>query len=397
MSSRLVRTVVRVVAGIAGASLAVTTAQGAATAASTTEQQRSQTTSLVQVTHPIDKLPDAEPVAIGRSGTPGAVAPTVPTDGIQADTAPLGGKPADIEIGLPQAESLEKPTLTASGTALYADEQRNVDYAVQGVNTDGQKSISSAVRTLILINSAKSPTSYQFPIDLPAGSKPVLRDDGSVSVVNSKGGVLGTFAPPWAVDAAGKTIETRFTVTGRTLTQHVQHAGATYPVIADPVWMVPVLVVGLRVAAPIVVRAATKQAAKTTAKRVAANRYKSTVKKTGTASRMSYKSKTRSNFRHNLEVRTGKNPRWCQAHHMMPLKFVHLFAESGVNINDPKYGRWWTSKKGVSGNHQSKAWQYNKDWEQWWKAKNGRASQKSITWKRTQMHLKYRKYYGCGK
>lgn len=318
MSSRLVQSVIRVVAGVAAATVAITAAQGVATAAPTTEQQRAQTNSAVQVTHPIDSLPDAEPVALGRSAAPGPAAPAVPTGGIQAETAPIGGKSADVEIGLPQAKSLENPTITASGTALYADENREVDYAVQGVDTDGQASISSAVRTLILINSAQSPTSYQFPIDMPPGSKPVLGEDGSVSVVNSEGGVLGTFAPPWAVDAAGKTIETRFTVTGSTLTQHVQHADATYPVIADPVWMVPVIVVGLRAAAPIVVRAATKQGAKSTAKRIAANRYKSTVKKTGTASKMSYKSKTRSNFKHNLQVRTGKNPRWCQAHHMMP-------------------------------------------------------------------------------
>lgn len=325
------------------------------------------------------------------------MAPTVPTDGIQAETAPVDGKPTDIEIGLPQATSLESPTITSSGTALYEDEKRDVDYAVQGVDTGGDKSISSAVRTVILIHSADSPTSYQFPIDLPTGSKPVLREDGSVSVVDSSGGVLGTFAPPWAVDAAGKSIKTSFTVTGSTLTQHVQHAGATYPVVADPVWMVPVVVVGLRAAAPIVVRAATRQAAKTTAKRVAANRYKSTVRKTGTATKMSYRSKTQSNFKHNLQVRTGKNPRWCQAHHLMPVKFWHLFAESGVNIHDPKYGRWWTAKPGVAGNHQSKAWQYNKEWERWWEAKNYRASQRSIAWKRTKMHLKYKKYYGCGK
>lgn len=96
---------------------------------------------------------------------------------------------------------------------------------------------------------------------------------GAVVVTDSEGGVMGAFGSPWAVDASGADIETSFTVEGDELVQLVQHAGAQYPVIADPVWFVPVVVAGVRLAIPIVVRAASSAAAKQAAKRIASNKF----------------------------------------------------------------------------------------------------------------------------
>lgn len=82
---------------------------------------------------------------------------------------------------------------------------------------------------------------------------------------------------------------------------------------------------------------------------------------------------------------------------MMPVKYEPFFIESGVSIHNPKYGAWWNGKPGLKNNHQSMAKKYNNEWGAWWEKKNGYASTRSITWKRTQMHLKYRKYYQYGK
>ncbi|MCP3805548.1 hypothetical protein NLX83_40420 [Allokutzneria sp. A3M-2-11 16] len=46
---------------------------------------------------------------------------------------------------------------------------------------------------------------------------------------------LGRVAPAWAVDAKGKRLATRYELTGTTLTQVLEHRGAAYPVVADPV------------------------------------------------------------------------------------------------------------------------------------------------------------------
>lgn len=217
----------------------------------------------------------------------------------------------EVEVDLPTADTAQPPTLTKEGTALYPGAGRDVEIAVQGLDTTNMPGIKSGVRSIITVSSAQAPTRYEFPLTLPSGASPKLQSDGSVQVVDRGGKVLGAFGAPWAVDASGRSVPTTFEVEGNTLLQRVPHRGYTYPVIADPVWLVPVLVATVRIAKPIVVRAASKKAAQESAKRIAANRYKGTVKRVDAPKVMRYKSLTRRNFSHNLQTRTGKNPRYC--------------------------------------------------------------------------------------
>lgn len=46
--------------------------------------------------------------------------------------------------------------------------------------------------------------------------------------------VIGFVQPAWAIDANGKPVPTHYTVANGTLSQHVDHQGAVYPVVADP-------------------------------------------------------------------------------------------------------------------------------------------------------------------
>jgi hypothetical protein len=55
-----------------------------------------------------------------------------------------------------------------------------------------------------------------------------------VSRVGARFVLAATIAPPWAVDAAHRAVRTSYRLEGRTLVQTVQHAGARYPVVADP-------------------------------------------------------------------------------------------------------------------------------------------------------------------
>lgn len=48
--------------------------------------------------------------------------------------------------------------------------------------------------------------------------------------------MVGSIAAPWAVDASGNAVPTSFEVAGNTVTQVVEHAGAVYPVTADPLF-----------------------------------------------------------------------------------------------------------------------------------------------------------------
>jgi hypothetical protein len=103
---------------------------------------------------------------------------------------------------------------------------KGVDAAVQRTST--------GVRMLSVIRSASAPTTYRYPLRLPHGATLQQQSSGVVLIRNAAGRAVGTVRAPWAIDARGTRVSTRFEVRGRTLVQHVEHRGAVYPVIADP-------------------------------------------------------------------------------------------------------------------------------------------------------------------
>ena len=60
----------------------------------------------------------------------------------------------------------------------------------------------------------------------------------------------------------------------------------------------------------------------------------------------------------------GAPPAWMkkpQAHHDLPQKFRREFEPRGLDIDDPKYGRWVDG--GPTGDHQKWSKRFNKEWE----------------------------------
>ena len=76
-------------------------------------------------------------------------------------------------------------------------------------------------------------TTATFAIQLPSGAK-MEQSGAGLNIVSSHGATVGKINAPWAVDAAGKRLPTNYTVANGTLVQHVDTAGAAYPVVADP-------------------------------------------------------------------------------------------------------------------------------------------------------------------
>ena len=335
----------------------------------------------------IDSLPDVELIVPGIETEDGITAPVDADLPITAPTA--DGK--EVSVGLPVTDAAA--SVTQGGSALYAAEGSPVEVTVQALDTSNNSEVAASVRTTLTILDATSPTSFTFPIDLPAGTALERQEDGTVVAVSSNGQAIGSFAAPWAVDATGKEIPTRYEVRNGSLIQHVDHTAAAYPVVADPVWLVPVAVVGTRVILQITVRAISKQAAKKAASKAAQKTAQAKGKRTASKNpkALKYRSHTQKNLRHNLVVKTGKNPgKRCQAHHTMPVKFESKFKRAGLNIHDPKYARWWISKKGVKNNHQSLAHEYNKRWEAFFK-RNPSASKSQILEYRKKIDNSYRK------
>lgn len=112
-------------------------------------------------------------------------------------------------------------------TTLFADGLgTGIDAGVQQTRT--------GIRLISVIRSASAPTAYRYPLRLPRGATLERQSSGVVLIRNAAGRAVGAVRAPWAIDARGTPVSTRFELRGRTLIQHIDHHGAVYPVVADP-------------------------------------------------------------------------------------------------------------------------------------------------------------------
>ena len=150
---------------------------------------------------------------------------TVPTDPKTASVEYEFRDDKTVGLSLP-AEDDHKDMAEKSegGVAFYSGD--SYDMAV--VASEGGFS------SYIVIHNETAPTRYEFDVTLPTGFKMSENGAGGVNILNADDGIEGIIAAPWAFDADGEAVTTQFKLNGDTLVQTVEHAGATYPVIADP-------------------------------------------------------------------------------------------------------------------------------------------------------------------
>ncbi|MCI7552068.1 MAG: hypothetical protein MSS97_07085 [Arcanobacterium sp.] len=87
--------------------------------------------------------------------------------------------------------------------------------------------------------------------------------------------LVGLFAQPWAIDANGAALPTTFSVKDNHLIQQVDTSEAVFPVVADPLPLVPIALVSLaRILAPHVVRAFVAQTIRVGAKATISGGYR---------------------------------------------------------------------------------------------------------------------------
>jgi hypothetical protein len=206
---------------------------------------------------------------------------------------------------------------------------------------------------------------------------PDLRVDGSITAVNDNGEFLAYVGAPWAVDAGGDPVNIWYESEDRSIYQYVDHLSRAheYPILADPAFLVPVLLAGGRIAIQRVV-AASASAATRSALAAVARAGLSVI------GRASLKSFTSSNCRHNLMVWTNRNPGTrCGANHTLPQQFRGRFVRSGftgsTSIDHPRYLVWWERT-----DHRSKAAAVNRSWASFLGSRDS-ASRSSILNERT--------------
>jgi len=146
---------------------------------------------------------------------------------LAVDTGVVVGSGA-TSVGL--KPDTDAPGSLASGGAavVYSDESGNFAYAVTGEG-------SAANAGYVVIDSEDAPAEYRFRIT--ADAEPAILEsaaDGMVLVKDARGTLLNAIHAPWAIAADGKPVATSYTLEGDVVVQHVDHAGAVYPVVADP-------------------------------------------------------------------------------------------------------------------------------------------------------------------
>ncbi|WP_127842789.1 DUF2599 domain-containing protein [Actinomyces wuliandei] len=142
----------------------------------------------------------------------------------------------EVSLTLPYAETSETAVPVGDGVVSFANEQGFTSVAV--VKEDGSAQVA------LMVESADAPERYPFQVGLPEGAAAeVAEEDGGVVFTSAEGEFLGGLTPPWAKDANGTELATRYEVEesssgGVVVTQVIEHhsGGAAYPVVADP-WL----------------------------------------------------------------------------------------------------------------------------------------------------------------
>lgn len=153
---------------------------------------------------------------------------SVPSDPTQGVTFTANGQ--TMTVGLPNAQQGGKG-VTRKGVTVYSGRNCNANAVVEA---------AGAAQFLNAIKCKGAPTKYDFPATVPTGGKIMVAPDGAGAVVfDGRDRLFSVVPAPFAEDANGNSVRTRFTTDGKTLTQHVAHTtrGVVYPVVFDPLWL----------------------------------------------------------------------------------------------------------------------------------------------------------------
>lgn len=165
---------------------------------------------------------DRELVAEGSFATV-----TIPTD--SSEPILVEGE-VSISIALPEEGDAPRAFDEQSSAAVV--DHGNGATSVPVVHEDGSLQIAT------VITDQSAPSEYTYSVVVEGASSAALQEDGSVLYLDAAGNYLAGIVAPWAKDASGRDLPTRFEVNGVELTQHVDHSdpSVTYPVVADP-WL----------------------------------------------------------------------------------------------------------------------------------------------------------------
>lgn len=174
-----------------------------------------------------------------------------PFEGAQSQSspqAPPGAETQRIEFGDGGSMSMvaasgQRLTVQAAATSQRKSvKQSKGNVEASTLNVDKGHSYVFAQRGdesgagFVVINDEAAPRSFAF--DFTFEGRPadvVVASDGSAVVMGPGGQVVNHIAAPWARDADGKQVPTKYSSSGNRLIQHIEFGKKTaFPLVADP-------------------------------------------------------------------------------------------------------------------------------------------------------------------
>lgn len=159
----------------------------------------------------------------------GDVRAEIPVDASEPLTLQSTNGP-EISITLPRGgDNDEEPEREGSGAISH--DLGDGSHIVPAIRSNG------IVQILSVLHDAAAPTSFDYDVAVGEEGSLITAADGGARVLDADGHEAAVIAAPWAVDASGKQIPTRFVVGRNRLTQIVDTASVAdvqYPVVADP-------------------------------------------------------------------------------------------------------------------------------------------------------------------
>ena len=149
-------------------------------------------------------------------------------DGVSVSNKKLGG--TSVHVGLPYADGASEASSVSQGVVSY--DNKNGSSTIPVAKNDG------SLQMVTKIDNRDAPTEYKYVMGVPQGAKLVHQEDGSVLILDNNGKIISAVSKPWAVDAQGTPVDTKYVIQGNELIQVIDHTSQDYkyPIVADP-WM----------------------------------------------------------------------------------------------------------------------------------------------------------------
>lgn len=151
--------------------------------------------------------------------------------GSAAGSFTVGGAEHPLSVSMPRESDAAHSMLADDGSVVLPAESSGVDVVAQALGPD-------ALRIHTVIESASAP--HVFTYDVANGYELTQAADGSFWAYRPGGDDqmdMYRIHEPWARDAAGRPVETRYEIRGNSLVQTISTDEHTvFPVVADPTW-----------------------------------------------------------------------------------------------------------------------------------------------------------------